>query len=53
LGGRRVGDGLGAVALFGRLADPLAQLRVGAELVEAGDGADGLAFVKGGLNFRF
>src|SRR4030095_6472498 len=38
-----VGDGLGAVALLGQLADPLAQLGVGAELVQAGDGADGLA----------
>jgi hypothetical protein len=36
-------DGLGAVALLGQLADPLQQLRVGAELLESGDGADGLA----------
>src|SRR5829696_8191619 len=43
LGVQPVGDGLGAVALLGQLADPLDQLRVGAELVEAGDGADGLA----------
>jgi hypothetical protein len=35
-------DGLGAVALLGQLADPLEQLRVGAELGQAGDGADGL-----------
>jgi len=36
-------DGLGAVALLRQLADPVDQLRVGAELLEAGDGADGLA----------
>jgi hypothetical protein len=38
-----VGDGLGAVALLGQLADSLQQLRVAAELLQAGDGADGLA----------
>jgi hypothetical protein len=42
LGVQPVGDGLGAVALLGQLADPLAQLGVGAELVQAGDRADGL-----------
>src|SRR6266536_206647 len=47
LGVQPVGDGLGAVALLGQLADPLGQLRVEAELLEAGDGADGLA--AGGL----
>jgi hypothetical protein len=31
------------VALLGQLTDPLDQLGVGAELVQAGDGADGLA----------
>ena len=36
-------DGLGAVALLGQLADPLEQLRVGAELLQPGDGADDLA----------
>ena len=34
---------LGAVALLGQLADPLEQLRVGAELGQTGDGADGVA----------
>ena len=43
LGVQALGDGLGAVALLGQLADPLDQLRVGAELVQAGDGADSLA----------
>jgi hypothetical protein len=33
LGVQPAGDGLGAVALLGQLADPLAQLRVAAELV--------------------
>jgi len=36
-------DGVGAVAVVGQLADALEELRVGAELVQAGDGADGLA----------
>jgi hypothetical protein len=43
LGVQPVGDGLGAVALLGQLADPLGQLRVGAKLVQADDGADRLA----------
>ena len=47
LGVQALGDGLGAVALLGQLADPLDQLGVGAELGQAGDRADGL--VAGGV----
>ena len=43
LGVQPLCDGPGAVALLGQLADPLEQLWVGAELVQAGDRADRLA----------
>src|SRR5918993_2485769 len=43
LGVEASGDGVGAVAVLGELADAAQELRVGGELVQAGDRADSLA----------